>query len=343
MERMTPRQRVFATVHGQRRDRIPVTPLFMQFAARFIGRTFRDYYLDGAVLAEAQVAVAAAFGTDHVAVLGEPWAEADSYGMPLDYPPEGVGIPRGFLLRSRADVDALPELDPHAMPRLRQRLVCIERLRAAEPDQCVVGWVEGPFAEYVDLRGMQEAMTDLYDDPDLFHAAAERLVRGAARFAAAQRDAGADIIGVGDAAASLIGPALYGRHVLPWQQRLIAAIRATGALVKLHMCGNIAPILPLAATTGADILDCDWMVDLAAARRAVGPDMTLAGNFNPAGVLLRGAPPDIAEAARRCIRDAGARFILQPGCEVPPDTAHDNLRAFCPGQGCLIADALRPA
>lgn len=46
-------------------------------------------------------------------------------------------------------------------------------------------------------------------------------------------------------------------------------------------------------------------------------------------------------AARQCIAEGGDRFILMPGCEVPPETPEQNLRAFCPCDGCLIEDALR--
>ena len=122
---------------------------------------------------------------------------------------------------------------------------------------------------------------------------------------------------------------------------LIDAIHEAGATVKLHICGNIANNIALMARTGADMIDVDWMVSLAAAREAVGPDVTLAGNFDPTAVLLQGTPQDVAEAARKCIASAGARFILQPGCEVPPGTPEANLRAFCPCEGCLIVDDLR--
>ena len=204
----------------------------------------------------------------------------------------------------------------------------------------VLGWVEGPIAEYVDLRGMTEAMMDLVDSPDAFASAAEVLVETARRFAAAQVTAGADMVGIGDAAASLIGPQFYADCVLRWEQRLIEAIHDAGASVKLHICGNVRGILPLLAETGADIIDIDWMVPLVEARAAVGDRAVLAGNFDPSAVLLQGNPETVAAAAKANIDEAGERFILQPGCEVPPDTPEANIRAFCPGPGCLIADAL---
>jgi MtaA/CmuA family methyltransferase len=169
---------------------------------------------------------------------------------------------------------------------------------------------------------------------------AKVIVDNAIRFARAQIDAGADMIGVGDAVASLINPAMYEQFVLPFERTLIDAIHEAGATVKLHICGNIANNIAPMARTGADIIDVDWMVSLGAAREAVGPDVTLAGNFDPTAVLLQGTPQDVAEAARRCITFAGAKFILQPGCEVPPGTPEANLRAFCPCEGCLIADDL---
>ena len=53
---MTSKERVLATLKGQPCDRQPVTPIFMAWAAHFIGRSYRDFYLDGEVLVEAQLA-----------------------------------------------------------------------------------------------------------------------------------------------------------------------------------------------------------------------------------------------------------------------------------------------
>jgi uroporphyrinogen decarboxylase len=92
------------------------------------------------------------------------------------------------------------------------------------------------------------------------------------------------------------------------------------------------------AQTGCDVLDVDWMVPLDEARTAIGPAVTLAGNFDPSAVLLQGTPAEVADAARKNIELGGRRFILQPGCEVPPGTPEENIRAFCPCEGCLIPE-----
>jgi MtaA/CmuA family methyltransferase len=311
----------------------------MSWAAHFVNRTYRDYYLDGEVLVEAQLAVTRAFGIDQASVISDPWREASGFGMEFEYPEEGVGVPRGYLIDSEKDVAKLRPLDVSASGRMRQRVESVARLAAAVGrTHSVLGWVEGPLAEYADLRGVEGAMLDLIDKPGVFLAAGEVLVDNAVGFARAQILAGADMIGVGDAAASLIGPALYGEWVLPLEARLAAAIHESGAAVKLHICGNTSSIVGLMARTGADIIDLDWMVSLDRARGTVGPDVTLCGNFDPVAVLLQGTPESVAAAARDCLLKGGSRFVLMPGCEVPPGTPEANIRAFCPGEGGLVAE-----
>jgi len=334
---MTPKERIYATINGQPIDRPAVTPIFMAWAAHFIGRTYRDYYLDGDVLVEAQLAVTRAFNIDQISAISDPWREASAYGMEFDYPPDGVGKPRALLIQSKDDAAKIGPLDLKAAPRTAQRIESVARMaQAVGRTHSVLGWVEGPLAEYADLRGVETAMYDLIDDPDFFTDVAERIVANEIAFALAQVEAGADMIGMGDAACSLVGPDVYGRHILPLEKKIIDAIHNAGAAVKLHICGNINPIIALMAESGADIIDADWMVPLDAARRSVGPDATLCGNFDPAAVLLQGTPHTVAAAAGDCIAKAGPPFILMPGCEVPPATPEANIRAFCPCRGCLI-------
>lgn len=334
---MTSKERIYAVIHGRPHDRPAVAPIFMSWAAHYVNRSYRDYYLDGDVLVRAQLAVTMAFGIDQTSAISDPWREASGFGMEFDYPEEGVGKPRASLINSEKDIQQLRPIDVAASVRMNQRVGSVGQLASAVGrTHSVLGWVEGPLAEYADLRGVESAMVDLIDKPELFLAAGNVLIENAVGFARAQVQAGADMIGIGDAAASLVGPALYREYVLPLEKRLVAEIHDSGAAVKLHICGNTASIVGLMAQTGADIIDLDWMVPLDRARETVGPDVTLCGNFDPVGVLLQGTPETVAAAARECLRRGGERFILMPGCEVPPGTPEANIRAFCPCEGGLV-------
>ena len=339
---MTPKERIYAILNGDTYDRPAVTPIFMSWAANFIGHTYRDYYLDGNILAEAQLAVVRAFNLDQISAISDPWREAAAYGMEFDYPQDGVGKPKDVLIKTHDDIAALKPLDVENAERTRQRIESVRKMAAKiGKTHSVLGWIEGPMAEYADLRGIEKAFLDLIDDPQMFMDAGNLIVQNAVSFAIAQIEAGADMIGVGDAAASLIGPKMYTKYVLPLEQKLFAAIHDAGATVKLHICGNITNIVEHMAKSGADVIDIDWMVPLEKARQLVGPDVVLCGNFDPSAVLLQGAPQEVAEAARRCIKVGGRKFFLMPGCEVPPATPEKNIRAFCPCEGCLIREELR--
>jgi len=329
---MTSKERYLAAVQGQSYDRTPITPIVMAWGAHHVGRTYRDFYLDSDVLVEANLALVRDFGVDQVSVISDPWRESSAYGMEFDYPDEGVGVPKCKFLQGRDDLGKLHPLDFAACERTRDRIEGVRKLAAAVgKTHSVLGWIEGPIAQYSDLRGVEATMMDLMDNADIFTEAAEIITENALRFAKLQIEAGADTIGVGDAAASLIGPELYRDFVTRWEKKLFDGIHQAGGFVKLHICGNINGILSDAAATGADVIDLDWMVPIAASRKTVGPDVCLCGNFDPVAALMQATPEDVADAARQCIDEGGQRFILQPGCEVPAGTPAENMHAFCPG------------
>jgi uroporphyrinogen-III decarboxylase len=81
-------------------------------------------------------------------------------------------------------------------------------------------------------------------------------------------------------------------------------------------------------TLGADIIDIDSMVPLEGARADAGPDQVLLGNLNPVSELLASTPEDITARVAASHHDAGRRFIVGAGCEVPAATPHENLEAM---------------
>ena len=213
---------------------------------------------------------------------------------------------------------------------MRDRLEACRLFRERnEGRYSILGWVEGPAAEAADLRGTTNFVFDLMDDPAYAAELMDRCLEAALGFVTAQLESGADTVGIGDAIASQLSPDLYESLVQPRERRLVLAIQAAGGRVGLHICGNIAHLLPGIADLGVDILDVDHMVDLGAVRRAVGSRVVLAGNLDPAEAVLRGTPASIREGVRRCLEAAGAPFMVTAGCEVPAGTPLVNLRALC--------------
>lgn len=233
-------------------------------------------------------------------------------------------------LEDDPDLSKLPRPDPLEATRMRDRVDAIRRYReTTDGGHSIMGWVEGPAAEAADLRRMENFFMDLMDDDEYAGQLMDLCVDVALDFAKAQIDAGADTIGMGDAAASQLSVETYERHVLPREQRLVRGIKEMGAKVRLHICGNITHLLPGIATLGIDIIDVDHMVDLRTVRELLGPKVVIGGNLDPVAAVMLSNP----EAIRRAVLDAYARagnpFMVNAGCEIPAGTPVENLRALC--------------
>jgi MtaA/CmuA family methyltransferase len=315
---------------GRPVEHLPAMPITMMFAARLAGIPYREYCTDHRVLAPAQAAVAERFGFDHVSAISDPAREAVDLGAPVTWFPDQPPAldDTNALLADPARLASLDVADPLGGGRMTDRVRGIELLRTLAPERLVEGWVEGPCAEGADLRGISTLMLDFGDDPAFVADLFDFTTRQGIAFARAQVDAGADIIGVGDAAASLVGPVIYRDAVLPFERILVDAIHAMGARVRLHICGNTRRSVADIATLGADVVDLDSMVPLDAARADAGPEQVLLGNLNPVADLLSGSPGDVATRIAACHRDAGKRYIVGAGCEIPAATPHENVDAM---------------
>lgn len=328
---MTGRERVLATIEGQRPDHLAAMPITMMFAGDLIGVPYRRYASDYRVLVEGQLRTAEEFGFDYVSAISDPAREAADCGATLTWfdnqPPDLCEAQS--LLTAKGRLKDLPALSAVSGGRCEDRLRAVESLRRAVGGELLVeGWVEGPCAEAADLRGINRLMLDFTDDAEFVRELFERVVENAIWFAAEQTRAGADIIGVGDAAASLVGPRIYEEFVWPYEKKLVDGIHAAGGRVRLHICGNTRRILAGMGRLGCELVDLDYLSPVAEGREKMGPEQTLAGNIDPVRVLRDGTPETVTEAIAACHRQAGERYIVAAGCEVPRDTPHANVRAL---------------
>jgi len=290
---MTGKERILAKLRGEPTDSLPLMPITMMFAADGMGAHYRDYASDYRVLAEAQVAVAERYGFDYVSAISDPAREASDLGAAVEWfdeQPPAIVESRA-LLDEKGKVAGLRLPDLAASGRMLDRIEGVRLLaERAGATRIVEGWVEGPCAMSADLRGLNTLMLDFFDDAPFVEALFDFTVRMETEFARAQVEAGATLIGVGDAAASLVGPALYTKFVLPYEQRLVAAIQALGVPVRLHICGNTKRIVEGMGQTGADIIDLDFPTPLGLARGAMRAGQVLLGNIDPVRQLRDGTP-----------------------------------------------------
>lgn len=327
---MTSRERYLTTLEGKPVDFLPRIPILMQYAAEFIGSNYAAFASDFRILTQANLACAREFGIDQMNTMSDPYRETQGFCAKIIYERDMVPYCEKHPLEDDPDLEKLLRPNPMEAERMRDRIEAVraysERVGA---EYSIMGWVEGPAAEAADLRRLDNFFMDLVDDEGYVGALMDICVDVALDFAQPQVAAGADTIGIGDAAASQISPEVYERLVLPREQRLVRGLKDMGAKVRLHICGNITHLLPGIASLGINVLDVDHMVDLGTVRTAIGEKVTIAGNLDPVSAVFRSNPDAIREAVRFCYKQAGNPFMVNAGCEIPHGTPVENLEALC--------------
>jgi MtaA/CmuA family methyltransferase len=333
---MEVQERMRRTLAGDPVDRLLAQPLIMQFAARHAGLDYNDYVTDGRRLAEAQLSMAAAFGVDCLMTCSDPARElidiAGGDDSSVEWAASGPAIVESrALVLDKSVLSRLRVPDPLAPGRMRDRIGSIEIMReVAGPGASIVGWVEGPLALGAEMRGLSALMMDTYADPHFLDELFDFTSQVARAYWKPQVEAGADTIGMSDAAASMMSPAHYERFIFPAQLRVVTDIRASrpDVVIRLHMCGRTDDLLPTMSRLPVDIYELDFPVDLAYARGVLGADRVILGNVNTVEDMLSGTPEQVYAAAAACHRICGPMHIVGTGCEVSPETPAENVRAL---------------
>jgi MtaA/CmuA family methyltransferase len=337
---MTGLDRTLSFVRGQTVDRPPFHPIIMRWAARYAGVKYRDFCTDPVTKSMAMIRCAKDFDIDWVTVMSDPWAEASAFGIMVEYPEDSLPVDKGGHL---PDAKAASKIKKYnALENIR----CLGRIKEIgefskqlNNEYFIVGWVEGPVAEYVDLRGATGASLDFLLDPESVKQAIDIIIESAIGFISLQISEGAHCIGIGDAFCSQIGPDLYDRFAFTGQKLLVDHIHKSGALAKLHICGNTETILPKMIMTGADIIDIDHLVpSLKEFAYFLGPHQVLSGKADPVSIIQNGTTDDIYRVVKEDFRNANGRCIISAGCEITPGTSVENMNAFKLAGRSLISD-----
>lgn len=325
---MTPKERLYNRILGRETDRIPQMNIVMMFAAKESGYTYSQVVRDARKMADGMIRCYEKYGIDCL------WGISDSVREPGDagamvIVPEGNAVPYcpEPLVKGPEDIARLRMISPCDGPAMSDRIELIRILKEYSRGEVpVVGWVEGALAAACNFMGVEDFLMLMLDEPDSARELLDYCSELELSFALEQVRAGADMIGIGESAASLIGPRLYDEFAFGYERGMTAAIKDAGAAVKLHICGNINHILEPVCSTGADIIDCDYMVDMQRAARLMEGRGCVAGNFNPVTVMMQGSPEEVAQASLECAA-FGDNTIVAAGCEVPVDTPPENMLA----------------
>ena len=326
---MTSFERFQKRLKGQTVDCPPNFDIMMQFAAHYIKKPLREYYLDYRVLVEANLVMIEDFELDIVQAISDPYREAFDLGLEVSFPDDALPLSQKPLLENASDLTKLKLLEPANGKRMSDRLEAIRLFREHVGGKVpILGWVEGALAEAADLRGVSTLMMDMFERPEWVVELLEFCGEQAVLFARAQVEAGADIIGLGDAVASQISPDWYRQYALPYEQHIFKVVKDAGGIARLHICGDTTLIVEDMANSGADIVDLDWMVDYGQTAQPYGADgSAVCGNFDRVKIMLQCTSEQVYDAVIDCLKTGGEKNFSCAGCEIPDGTPVENLHA----------------
>ncbi|MBI5442343.1 MAG: hypothetical protein HY900_14160 [Deltaproteobacteria bacterium] len=307
---------------------VPVVLTGAACAAELAGSSLPAMRANAAEMVRVQSAFQQASGVDWLIIYSDPYYLAEALGCRVTGGESGLDIeaPLGY-----EQVSGLEVTDFYAVPSCGVVLGSIELAVRQAPHLPVAVLFEGPFTTANRVFGIERTLKELIVAPDKVVACLEVIARALGRFAEEAKRRGASLVYMPDPMSTrdMISPNHYRRYAWTYQKAVFDAARQAGLRSMLHVCGHTKDRWPDMLAAGADGLSLDQVVEFQELRRHVGPGPVIAGNVDPVGTMLLRGPEDVAADAARAFAAAGPdRFILMPGCGVPPGTPVENLRAL---------------
>jgi uroporphyrinogen decarboxylase len=224
-------------------------------------------------------------------------------GLDLDIV-AGVGPVIAEPVRTRADLDRLPELTDDAVPDISES---VRRLVAELGPTPLIGFAGAPFtlASYLveggPSKNHERTKALMHGDPALWSDLCARLAQISLTFLRVQVEAGASAVQLFDSWAGHLSRADYLEHVEPHSRTVLAGMADLG-VPRIHFGVGTGELLPQMADAGAEVIGVDYRVSLADAVQRTGGRYAVQGNLDPA---LLFAPWEALERRVRAIVEEG--------------------------------------
>ncbi|WP_048128735.1 methylcobamide:CoM methyltransferase MtbA [Methanosarcina lacustris] len=318
MTKYTPKERLYRALRKQPVDRMPAV-CFTQTATieqmEACGAFWPEAHADATKMATLAEAGHTVIGFEAVRVPFDITAEAELFGC---------GIKAGDLKQQPSvikpvvkNLEDLEKLRDYKLNegRISQVLEAVKILSEKYGKELpVIGSMIGPFSLAQHLNG-DAWFGNLFTGEEVVPALLDFCSDFNIAYAKAMAENGMDTLAIIDPTASyeLIGGEFYEKYALPYQKKIVDAMKELDIATVLHICGNTTKGLSIMEKTGVEGISVDQKVDIATAKGNV-ENALIIGNLDPVAVLWNGTPEDVAAASKKVL-DAGVG-LLAPGCGI---------------------------
>ncbi|MEO0683754.1 MAG: uroporphyrinogen decarboxylase, partial [Cyanobacteria bacterium J06649_11] len=216
-----------------------------------------------------------AFQPDGVILFSDIVTPLPGIGIDMDVA-EGKGPVIENPIRTQEQVDKLHPLEPEeSLPFIK---TILQALRDEVANQStVLGFVGAPWtlaAYTVEGKGSKTysiIKNMAFSNPVVLHQLLAKLSDSIATYVRYQIDCGAQVVQMFDSWAGQLSPQDYETFALPYQRRVFEQVKQTHPDTPLILLvSGSAGLLERMSQSGADIINVDWTVDMADARRRLG-------------------------------------------------------------------------
>jgi uroporphyrinogen decarboxylase len=258
----------------------------------------------------------------------------DEWGVVRQFSDQAVSFPLEGPIKTGKDLKDYKPPDPRDPYRFRSLKRLVHRFKGTR----LIGMhVHDAFSYPSYLRGMDNLLMDLIDNPELVHRLVKIAVNHSLDLMAEARDLGAELFVFGDDYAGTKGPFMSPDHFrtffLPGMREVVQAARDMGAYAVKHTDGNILSILEMIIETGIDglhPLDPEAGMRIDEVKRRYGRRVCVVGNIDT-GYLLSEAPTsEVEEAVRDTIRRTapGGGYIISSANSIHAQVKPENYTAM---------------
>ena len=230
-----------------------------------------------------------------------------------------------YVINTVSDHTKLPCVD-HTAGRAGVTVEAIRLLREELRDVPIVGNLTGPGSTASALIEPTVFFKELRKKNADAHAFMAFVTDQLIAFGLAQIEAGADVIAISDPSGTgeILGPRYFEEFTVQYLNRLIAPLKAAGAKVIVHICGQMRQVYPQANKIESDVLSFDSIVPIREARQAL-PDRVLMGNIST--YTLEFGEPEKIVVMTNFAADNGFD-IISPACGLGMRSPLGNIRAM---------------
>ena len=207
--------------------------------------------------------------------------------------------------------------------------------------RAIIYFAGGAFESPWYIRGMENFLMDLYENPEIVEAICTHVVdfyTERTRRALAAAQGGIDIINsggdIGSQHTMLLDPDLWRKHIKPFSSRLIAPYKEMGLKTFYHSCGAIVPVIDDLIEMGLDILDPIQPkaagMDPENIFAKFGDRLSFHGAIDEQELLPHATADEVYAATTHVIDTLGKNggYIVAPAHAVQGDTPPENVVAI---------------